>query len=45
MIVEPEKYIVDFKDAGADILTVHYEASVHLHRTIQVIKTMECGRV
>ena len=38
MIVEPEKYIVDFKDAGADILTVHYEASVHLHRTIQVIK-------
>jgi ribulose-phosphate 3-epimerase len=38
MIVEPEKYIMDFKDAGADILTVHYEASVHLHRTIQVIK-------
>lgn len=38
MIVEPEKYIMDFKNAGADLLTVHYEASIHLHRTIQVIK-------
>ena len=37
MIVEPEKYIQAFKDAGADILTVHIEASTHLHRTIQEI--------
>ena len=38
MIVQPEKYIADFKKAGADILTVHYEACTHLHRTIQEIK-------
>ncbi len=38
MIVEPDKYIKDFKSAGADILTVHYEACTHLHRTIQAIK-------
>ncbi|RYD74478.1 MAG: ribulose-phosphate 3-epimerase [Sphingobacteriales bacterium] len=38
MIVQPERYIKDFKDAGADILTVQYEASTHLHRTIQQIK-------
>ena len=38
MIVQPEKYITDFKKAGADILTVHYEACTHLHRTIQEIK-------
>jgi ribulose-phosphate 3-epimerase len=38
MIVEPQKYITDFKDAGADILTVHYEVCNHLHRTIQEIK-------
>jgi ribulose-phosphate 3-epimerase len=38
MIVNPERYIKDFKDAGADILSVHYEASTHLHRTIQAIK-------
>ena len=38
MIVEPDKFIKDFKDAGADILTVHYEACTHLHRTIQAIK-------
>ena len=38
MIVQPEKYIIDFKKAGADILTVHYEACTHLHRTIQEIK-------
>jgi len=37
MIVEPEKYINDFKEVGADILTVHYEACPHLHRTIQEI--------
>lgn len=38
MIVRPERYIEDFRKAGADILTVHYEACVHLHRTIQQIK-------
>ncbi len=38
MIVAPEKYIADFKKAGADILTVHYEACPHLHSTLQQIK-------
>ena len=38
MIVHPERYIEDFRKAGADILTVHYEACVQLHRTIQQIK-------
>ncbi|MDK7374124.1 ribulose-phosphate 3-epimerase [Weeksella virosa] len=38
MIVEPERYITAFREVGADILTVHYEASTHLHRTIQAIK-------
>jgi ribulose-phosphate 3-epimerase len=38
MIVQPERYLDDFKKAGADILTVHYEACTHLHRTIQQIK-------
>lgn len=37
MIVQPERYIKDFKNAGADILTVHLEACIHLHRTIQEI--------
>ena len=38
MIVQPERYIKDFKETGADILTVHFEACTHLHRTIQAIK-------
>lgn len=38
MIEEPVRYIQDFVDAGADIITVHVEACKHLHRTIQVIK-------
>lgn len=38
MIVQPERYIDDFAKAGADYLTVHVEASTHLHRTIQAIK-------
>ena len=38
MIVSPEKYIAAFKKAGADILTVHYEACSHLHSTLQQIK-------
>jgi ribulose-phosphate 3-epimerase len=42
MIVEPDKYIEDFAKAGAAIITVHYEACVHLHRTIQLIKAAGC---
>lgn len=38
MIVEPDKYIKDFKACGAEVLTVHAEACTHLHRTIQAIK-------
>ena len=38
MIVSPEKYIGDFKKAGANILTVHYEACPHLHSTLHQIK-------
>lgn len=41
MIVDPNRYIKEFADCGADILTVHYEACTHLHRTIQLIKS--CG--
>ncbi|RUA12317.1 MAG: ribulose-phosphate 3-epimerase [Flavobacteriia bacterium] len=38
MIVDPDRYISTFRKVGADILTVHYEACTHLHRTIQAIK-------
>lgn len=38
MIVDPDRYISTFKNLGADILTVHYEACTHLHRTLQAIK-------
>ena len=38
MIEDPDKYLPDFVDAGADYLTVHSEAAVHLHRTVQWIK-------
>ncbi|MGO3167131.1 ribulose-phosphate 3-epimerase [Senegalia sp. (in: firmicutes)] len=38
MVEKPERFIEDFKDAGADIITVHAEASIHIHRTIQMIK-------
>lgn len=38
MIVEPERYIEQFRAAGADVITVHYEACPHLHRTLQQIK-------
>lgn len=41
MIVQPERYVEAFRKAGADILTVHAEASTHLHRTLQQIKA--CG--
>ncbi len=38
MIVQPERYIQEFKDCGAHVLTVHYEACTHLHRTLQAIR-------
>lgn len=40
MIVEPEKYLADFVQAGADIITVHAEACVHLHRVVTQIKEL-----
>lgn len=40
MIVDPDRYLQTFKEAGADVLTVHVEACTHLHRTIQAIKTL-----
>lgn len=45
MIVDPDRYISTFKNLGADILTVHYEACTHLHRTLQAIKAegMQAG--
>jgi len=42
MIENPEKYIDAFVDAGADLITVHYEATPHIHRLIQYIKS--CGK-
>lgn len=41
MIEEPEKYAEQFKNAGADILTIHIEACNHLHRNVQQIKSLE----
>ncbi|SHJ64380.1 ribulose-phosphate 3-epimerase [Aquimarina spongiae] len=45
MIVEPDRYIKTFADLGSNILTVHYEACTHLHRTLQAIKAegMQAG--
>ncbi|MBS1783463.1 MAG: ribulose-phosphate 3-epimerase [Bacteroidetes bacterium] len=40
MIVEPERYLQDFKKAGADYLTVHYETGFHLHRTLTSIRNL-----
>lgn len=40
MIENPDRYVESFKDAGAEILTVHYETCTHLHRTISHIKSM-----
>ena len=39
MIVDPDRYIKTFADLGSDVLTVHYEACTHLHRTLQAIKS------
>ncbi len=45
MIVEPDRYIKEFAKLGANVLTVHYEACTHLHRTLQAIKAegMQAG--
>lgn len=40
MIIDPDRYLSTFKDLGADILTVHYEACTHLHRTLQAIRSL-----
>lgn len=40
MIIEPERYFEEFQKLGADYLTIHAEASTHLHRSIQVIKSL-----
>jgi len=40
MIVEPERYVADFANAGADIISVHVEASPHLQRTLHVIRAL-----
>lgn len=42
MIANPDQYIGAFADAGADVITIHAEASVHLHRSIQAIKAAGC---
>ncbi len=40
MIVEPDRYFEKFKNAGADIITFHYEASTHIHRSVQMLKSL-----
>lgn len=42
MIVDPDRYLEQFKKAGAATITVHYEACTHLHRTVQAIKNLGC---
>ena len=42
MIVDPDRYLKICKDNGADIITVHYEACTHLHRTLAAIKELGC---
>ena len=40
MVMDPDRYLQQFKEVGADIITVHYEACTHLHRTVQAIKAL-----
>ena len=40
MIVDPDRYLETFRDLGADVLTVHFEACTHLHRTLQAIRAL-----
>ncbi len=42
MIIDPDRYLQDFKNAGAANITVHYEACTHLHRTLSAIKDLGC---
>lgn len=42
MIVDPDRYLQQFKDAGAHVITVHEEACTHLHRTVQAIHDLGC---
>lgn len=42
MIVDPDRYLEEFKKAGAAVITVHYEACTHLHRTVHAIKELGC---
>ena len=42
MIIDPDRYIRDFADAGSNLITVHYEACTHLHRTVSEIKVHGC---
>ena len=42
MIEKPERYIEEFANVGADIITVHHESTVHLHRTLRQIKAVGC---
>ena len=42
MIEAPDRYLEDFADAGADLVTVHQEACPHLHRTVQAIRDLGC---
>ncbi|QEL04361.1 ribulose-phosphate 3-epimerase [Olivibacter sp. LS-1] len=42
MIVDPDRYLNEFKEAGANNISVHFEACIHLHRTIQKIKELGC---
>ncbi len=42
MITDPDRYLERFKNAGASVITVHYEACTHLHRTIAAIKDLGC---
>lgn len=42
MIVQPERYVETFKKLGAEIITIHYEACPHLHRSLQQIKNLDC---
>jgi ribulose-phosphate 3-epimerase len=42
MIEKPERYLTQFKNAGANLITIHYEACTHIHKTIQEIKSLDC---
>jgi ribulose-phosphate 3-epimerase len=42
MIVNPDQYLTTFRDIGAEVITVHYEACTHLHRTLQQIRALGC---